>query len=380
MNMDIQLRPSPTLPLWRPLWLAALLIAPLSLTAGDAPPPPKVPVQTLNLQDVAIYKTYTGRTEANRRVDVRAQVGGILESKDYIEGTVVEQGDLLFSIDDRPFAATVNEANADLTAARAAERAAQRDWDRISSLFDRGVASEKDRDDARSALDTAQAEVAVARAKLESAQINLDYTSVTAPLSGVAGLRQISEGNLINTGDALVRINEIDPIQVHFSYPADDRFARKPALNPTPSNPTPAEIIGLHSSAGSTIQGEINFRDSEISRETNSIALRGVFDNPDHLLRPNRFVQVRLLVDSPTDVIVIPEKAITPGIEPGTHAVFVLDEDNTAQQTRVTLGPQAAEGRIIESGLNAGDVIIIDGLVKVTDGITVDPATDNDTQ
>jgi len=347
-----------------------------ALAAG--PPPPIVPVLTLQPQDVDIYKTYTGRTEANRQVEVRAQVDGILNTREYIEGAQVNQDDLLFTIDARPYEATVNEARADVSAAQAALSAAQRDWNRVSSLFERGVASEKDRDDARSALDRAQAEVKIAKAKLQSAQINLDYTRVTAPLSGIAGLRKISVGNLINAGDSLVRINEIDPIQVQISYPANDPFADRPALNPTPQNPVPAEIIGLRTTNGSAITGELNFRDSEINRKTNSITLRGIFDNPDHLLLPNRFVEVRLLVDSPTDVIVVPEKAITPGIEPGTHAVFVLDDENKAQLTRVTLGPMTKKGRIIESGLNAGDVIITDGLVKVADGHPVNPSTDKD--
>lgn len=341
--------------------------------AGGDRPPPKVPVFSVEPTDTEVFKTYTGRTEANRHVEVRAQVDGILESREYTEGSRVEEGDPLFRIDPRPYQAAVNEAQADVASAEATLAAAQRDWRRINSLFERGVASEKQRDDARSALETAQAELAVVRARLESAQINLDYTEVTAPIPGIAGRRAVSAGNLVGVGDRLVSIEEIDPIQVLVSFPVDDPFADSPALNPQPENTTPAELVDVAGPDGEPVTGELNYRAASIDRGTNSMLLRGVFDNPGDVLRPNRYVRVRLLVAEPKGALIVPETAIGTGAEPGSTVVFVVDDENAVEQRRVTLGPMSEQGRIIESGLESGDRIVADGLLKVRPGATIEP-------
>lgn len=361
-----------------PTALALLLASGLPAQAQTGgQPPPKVLVIQVEPSSAAVYKEYTGRSEANRHVEVRAQVNGILESRDYVEGARVEEDDTLFQIDDRPFRAAVNEAEADLTSARATLASAQRDWRRISSLFDRGVASEKQRDDARSSLETAQAAVQVAEAQLESAQIDLDYTSVSAPIPGIASRRAVDPGNLISVGDRLVSIEEIDPIQVTLSYPVDDPFADTAALNPTPERTTPAEIVGITGPEGEVISGELNYRSASIQRGTNSIQLRGVFDNPGDVLRPNRYVRVRLKVDEVQDAVIIPETAIGTGAEPNSTVVFVIDEENKAAQRRVELGPMSDQGRIILSGLEPGDRLVIDGLLKVRPGAPVDPQEPN---
>jgi len=336
-------------------------------------PPPAVPVTTVEPGPAAVYKTYTGRTEANRHVEVRAQVDGILKSREYVEGARVDQGDPLFQIDRRPYLAAVHQAEADLTSAKASLASAQRDWNRIGSLFQRGVASEQARDNARSALDVAQAQVEVAEAKLEAARINLDYTSVTAPIPGIASLRAVSAGNLIAEGDRLLTIQEIDPIQVILSSPVDDPFADSPALNPGPENTTPATLVGVTGPEGEAITGELNYRAADIDRQTNSIRLRGVFENPGDVLRPNRYVRVRLKVAEPTDALVIPETAITSGPRPNSTAVFVIGEENKAQLTPVELGPESERGLIVESGLEPGDRIVVDGLINVRPGAPVQP-------
>ena len=361
------------------LTAATLLLAPAMLahaqSGGQKPPPPKVPVITVETGSADVYKEYPGRTEANRHVEVRAQVDGILESREYTEGARVEKGEPLFRIDARPYEAAVHEAEADLASARATLASAQRDWRRISSLFERGVASEKQRDDARSALETAQAGVKVAEAQLESAQIDLDYTTVSAPIPGIAGRRAVAAGNLIETGDRLVSLDEIDPIQVVLSYPLDDQFADSDALNPTPERPTLARVVGISGPDGEPITGRIDYRTAAIDQQTNSIQLRGVFANPGDVLRPNRYVRVRIQVATVSDAVIVPETAIGTGPEPGSTVVYVLDENDVAQQRRVELGPVSNQGRIIASGLAAGDRIVIDGLLKVRPGAPVSPQT-----
>jgi membrane fusion protein (multidrug efflux system) len=343
--------------------------------AAGNPPPPRVPVITLEPSSADVYKEYTGRTVANRLVEVRAQVPGILESREYVEGSCLEAGDPLFGIDARPYQAAVHEAQADVESARATLSAAQRDWRRVSSLFDRGVVSEKQRDDALSALETARAQLKVAEAKLESAQVDLDYTSVKAPIPGIAGLRAVSAGNLVSVGDRLVTIEEIDPIQVQLSYPVDDPFADSEALNPSPEHTTPATIAGLAGPDGDPIRGELDYTAASIEGRTNSIRLRGVFDNPGDVLRPNRYVRVQVKVDEVTDAVIIPETAIGTGAEPDSTVVYVVDENDRVEQRRVELGPLSDAGRIIRSGLEVGDRLVIDGLLKVRPGAPVDPQT-----
>lgn len=363
----------------RSLIAATLLLAPVMAThaqsGGQKPPPPKVPVIAVEAGAASVHKEYPGRTEANRHVEVRAQVDGILESREYTEGARVKAGDPLFRIDARPYESAVHEAEADLASAQATLAGAQRDWRRISSLFERGVASEKQRDDARSALETAQAGVKVAEAQLESARIDLDYTTVSAPIPGIAGRRAVAAGNLIETGDRLVSLDEIDPIQIVLSYPLDDRFADSSALNPTPERPTPAEVVGITGPEGEPITGQIDYRSAAIDQQTNSIQLRGVFANPGDVLRPNRYVRVRIQVASVDDKVIVPETAIGTGPEPGSTIVYVIDENDIAQERRVTLGPVSNRGRIVESGLADGERIVIDGLLKVRPGAPVNPQT-----
>ena len=328
---------------------------------------------TVEAQSAEVFKEYPGRTQANRHVEVRAQVGGILESREYTEGSRVDKGDPLFRIDARPYQAAVHEAEADLASAQATLAAARRDWRRIDSLFERGVASEKQRDDALSALETAQAAVKVAEAQLESAQIDLDYTTVAAPIPGIASRRAVAAGNLIEVGDRLVSIDEIDPLQVVLSYPLDDPFGDSQALNPSPERPTPAEIVGINGPDGEPLRGQLDYRAAAIDERTNSVRLRGVFANPGEALRPNRYVRVRVRVATVSDAVIVPETAIGTGPEPGSTVVYVVDDNDTARQKRVELGPVSDRGRIVESGLAAGERIVIDGLLKVRTGKPVDP-------
>ncbi|WP_090483981.1 efflux RND transporter periplasmic adaptor subunit [Ectothiorhodospira mobilis] len=356
------------------LGLVALLALPaVSPAAPEGPPPPPVPVITVEPGPAVVYKTYTGRTEAHRHVEVRAQVSGILEERRYVEGERVEAGDPLFRIDPRAYRAAVHQAEADLIAARTTLSAARRDWERIGSLYERDVASEKARDDARSALEQAQAGVEVAEAKLEAARIDLDYTSVTAPIAGFAGLRAVSVGNLVDVGDRLVTIQEVNPIQVILPMPVNDPFTDSPALNPSPDRPTPAEIAGIRGPGGKPLRGELNYRAADIDRRTNTIRLRGVFDNPGNALRPNEYVRVRLKVAEPQDALLIPQTAVTSGPEPDSTAVFVVDGEDRAHLRVVELGPETTDGVIVRSGLEAGDRVVTDGLINVRPDAPVKP-------
>lgn len=336
---------------------------------GHKMPPPIVPVATIHPQSVTVYETFTGSTLANRSVDVRAQIGGILDSRSYTEGQQVKKNAPLFKIDDQPYVATLHEAQAAVSSAQAALNAAQRDWNRINTLFAKGVVSVKDRDDAESALEIAKAALKVADAKVNAAQINVDYTHVMAPISGIAGLRSVAVGNLIKPGDELVQINDIDPIQVLLTYSADNPYASTPALNPSPQHPTPAILI--HD--GKPIDGAVNYRSITVDPQTNTITMRALFPNHSGLIKPNAFVRVKIKVAQFSDALAIPQTALTSGIRPGSYAVYTVSKDNEVHLTPIELGPDSDKGQIIESGLGPGMRVVTDGLVKLRPGIKIEP-------
>lgn len=357
--------------------MALIFSAPMSAWANTPSakkmPAPIVPVGSVKAANVTIYETFTGTTEAERQVDIRAQVAGILQKRRYTEGEKIRKDAPLFEIDSRPYLAALNEAKASQASAQATLNAAQRNWTRIKSLFARGVASEKDRDDAQSALEIAQASLELAQAKVTAAQINVDYTRINAPIAGIVGRRSVAAGNLIKVGDQLAQIEAIDPIQVVFSTSADNSYAQSPALNPTPSQTTPAELLAGKDFSKS-VDGVLNFRAVSVDANTNSITLRGVFPNPDGIIKPNEFVRVRVAVTNLSNALVIPQTALTSGIRPGSYAVYTVAADQKISLTPVELGPMSDQGQVIESGLKEGERIVTDGLVKLRPGILIEPA------
>ncbi|WP_407275400.1 efflux RND transporter periplasmic adaptor subunit [Halothiobacillus sp. DCM-1] len=353
--------------------LAAAWCCP-AVQAKPAMPAPIVPVMRLAPQTVTVYAHFTGTTAANRLVTVRAQTGGILLKREFVEGDLVRAGQPLFSLDDRPYVAALNEAKAAVAAAKANRDAAARDNARISTLFAKGVASTKERDDAQSALEVANAAVALAQAKQASAEVTLGYTRITAPISGIAGLRQVAVGNLIKTDDALVEIDAIDPIQVLFTTSADNPYAQTPALNPSATHPVPITLTA--DGLAQPMSGELNFRATAIDPQTNSIRFRATVPNPEGRLKPNAFVQISLAVEQRPQAIVIPPTAITTGIRPGSFAVYTVNPAQEVSLVPVTLGPLTPQGQLIDQGLTAGETIVTDGLVKLRPGIKIEPAKD----
>lgn len=206
----------------------------------------------------------------------------------------------------------------------------------------------------------AQAAVKIAEAKVTAAQISVDYTRINAPIAGIVGRRSVAAGNLINVGDKLAQIEAIDPIQVVLTTSADNPYARTSALNPTPANPVPAELLAGHDFS-TPVTGMLNFRAVRVDANTNSVTLRGLFPNPAGHVKPNEFVRVRLAVAKLTQTIVIPPTALTSGIRPGSYAVYTVAGDDKITLTPVELGPVSDQGQVITSGLKAGERIVTDG-------------------
>ncbi len=196
---------------------------------GGGTPPAAVVVETANTEDVSVRQDYAGRARGAREVEVRARIQGILEERLYNEGQMVREGDALFRIDRKPAEAALQRARAQSQVAQADLRQAEREWNRISSLFQRNAVSERERDSAQSAQELAEANLAVANAGVSQAELNLGYTEVTAPVRGVTSLEDFPEGSLIDTGTLLTTIVQLDPIHVRFALPENDANIRRVA-------------------------------------------------------------------------------------------------------------------------------------------------------
>ncbi|MEX2576965.1 MAG: efflux RND transporter periplasmic adaptor subunit, partial [Halofilum sp. (in: g-proteobacteria)] len=193
--------------------------------AGQAPPP-TVQTATVSLEDVDVREEYAGRIHGAREVQVRARVEGIVSRRTYNEGAYVEAGEQLFQIDPEPFGVALARSQAERQRAQASVRQAQRDWDRVSSLYEDDAISTRERDQAQSALELARAELAVADTAVQSAEIELSYTRVDAPVAGVTSLEVLPEGGLANRGDLLTTVTQLDPMHVRFSLPESDALAQ----------------------------------------------------------------------------------------------------------------------------------------------------------
>ncbi|MDL0433175.1 efflux RND transporter periplasmic adaptor subunit [Marinobacter sp. TBZ242] len=367
-------------PLRRTL-LLSVLVAGLAACSGDnnqnagegsGRPAPEVIVETAETTDVTVRQDYAGRARGAREVEVRARIQGILEERLYREGQIVSEGDSLFRIDPKPSEAALQGAKAQRQVAEADLRQAEREWNRISSLYERNAVSERDRDSARSALELAQANLAVAEAGVTVAELNLGYTDVRAPVNGVTSLEDLPEGSLIDQGTLLTTIVQQNPVHVRFALPENDaaiqRAAREAMTDSASAKDIDATLIMTNGKAYDRT-GKVDFTASTLDPRTGTVSARAVFPNPDNQIIPGQFVRVRVQLRSLEGVVTVPEKAVTEGAD-GAQ-VFVVDDDSIARARPVSLGPVVDGRQVILDSLKADEAFITSGLVNLRDGAEV---------
>ncbi|MEN3792515.1 efflux RND transporter periplasmic adaptor subunit [Fulvimarina sp. MAC3] len=362
-----------------PATLAVLLFA-LNSTAlaqaGGSQPPPAVTVETVVTETLPVAYEYAGRVAASREVQVRARVGGILLQRDFDEGSRVEEGDLLFQIDPATYEAEVALARAQVVEAQANLGQARRSEERARALAQRGASSQANLDDAISGRELAQARLEAANAQLRSASLQLDYATVEAPVSGITSLEQVPEGSLLQSGDLLTRIDQLDPINVNFSAAdTEAQSIRELIESGTLSGANgPGDLkVSIRFGDGSTYDktGSIDFTSTTIDSQTGTILSRAVLPNPDQRLLPGQFVRLMLEGLSIEDAIVLPTEALMQGPQ-GTF-VYTLTAENVAEVSPVSVGRELDGTMLISDGLKEGDRVIIKGVVKVRPGAPVDP-------
>ncbi|WP_199153777.1 efflux RND transporter periplasmic adaptor subunit [Chromobacterium sp. ASV23] len=366
-------------PLLRPLWLGLLL----PLMSACAPSQPKsepeiptVTVQTVRPHSVPLRLELVGETAGFRDVEVRARVGGILLKRTYTEGQPVKQGQVLFQIDPAPYQAVLEQAKGAQAQQQAALDKATADRDRIIPLFKENAVSKMDYDNAVSAYNKARAAKQSADAKVKEAQLNFDYTHVAAPISGMTSKQVQSEGSLIrvDAAEPLTTISQLDPMYVNFSISEQDRLDYEHGVNhgdiAAPKNAPRVRIL-LADGSEYPLTGELNFHDNRVDPRTGTIRSRAIFANPDGKLLPGQFVRVLLDLGTRQNVITVPESAIIQS--QAENMVLTVDENNKVAAHPVELGMQSGGEVVIESGLAAGERLIVDGLMKATPGSMVKP-------
>jgi len=334
--------------------------------------PAAVPVKVIQVapQSVPITFDVVGQTEGAKQVEVRARVAGILEKRLYHEGDAVRAGAPLFQIDRAPFNLALAQANAALAQERAKLAQAKRDEARFRDLVADKAVSQKDYDDALSAMELGEASVQQATARVNEAKLNLSYTLVTAPVSGISGRAGRSEGSLVSTdanGSLLTTINQVDPIWVRFSLSESD-LAKVPGGRLSRGF-APTVELSLPDGTKFPGKGRLNFTATEIDTKLGTQQLRAEFDNARQDLVPGQFVRVRITAGVRDNVFLVPQAAVLQ-TEKG-YFVFVVDGEGKAAARSVQAGSWIGSDWTILSGLNAGDRVIVDNLLKIRPGAPV---------
>jgi membrane fusion protein (multidrug efflux system) len=353
------------------LVLALLSCSSKSKQAG--PEAPVVEVITVEKKTVPEYAEHVGQTEAPNNVEIRARVEGFIQEILFQEGAEVKQGDLLFVIDPKPYQEKVANAQAQLAEAVASQGKAQRDVDRYTPLAKIQAIPRKDFDDAIAVNDQAKAAVMAARSVLANAELDLSYTRMSAPVAGKIGSTAVRVGSLVGRGDPtlLATISSQDPIWVSFTA-SETQFLAYTKAQMDKAHPMPDPKFDLFLADGShwPYPGKINFVDRMIDTKTGTLKIRVEFPNPDKMLKPGLFARVRVTLRERPDALVIPQRAVQQIQD--MNQVYVVGPDNKVSVRTVKLGGTAGALQIVDSGLEAGDRVIVEGLQKVRDGMTVE--------
>jgi len=365
------------------LAVAALLLSGCQPAASDpnARPAPAVSVVTVEPHSLPVTFEYTGQTAGSREVEVRARVKGILLKRNFEEGARVNEGQSLFTIDPAPFEAAVARAEADLASAEARLVLAKNDITRLKPLYEAKAISQKQYDDAVAAGAVGVANVKAARARLTEAKLDLDYTRVQSPITGITGRALRSEGNYVTGPEVLLTsVTQIDPIYVLFGIPDEERLKlqREVAAGRLVQPEHGKFNVRVKLADGNVYEnaGTLTFSDVRVSGVTGTTEARAELPNPNGLLRPGQFVRVIMNGAKRPDAIVVPQRAVLEG--PKGKFVYVVNGESKAEPRPVTVGDWHGEDWIITEGLKAGDKVIVDGVMKIGPGAPVqitDPKT-----
>ena len=369
--------------------VAVLAMRPKHGGAGAAGAP-DVQIVPVEQKDVQIYVEHIGTLDGFVNADVRAQVTGYLMRQAYQEGAFVRQGQLLFQIDPRPFQAALDQAKGQLAQAKASlanseavQGRTQLDVNRYGPLAREQAASQQDLDNAvqnnlvaKANVATAKAQIATDEAAVETAQINLDFTRLIAPIDGIAGQAQLQVGALVTPASGVVTtVSTVNPIKVFFTVSEGEWLEWRQRYPSETSTEAAAKALHLQLilADGSTYprEGTFDFADRQVDVGTGAIRIAGLFSNPDAILRPGGYARVRAVIRTERDALVVPQRAVSE--LQGSYQVAVVDKENKVSIRPVKVGDTSGSEWVIAEGLKAGERVIAEGVQKVRPGMVVSP-------
>ena len=355
---------------------AALLSGAGCKKKGFVLPPPEVAVTPVLQKDTPITAEFVGQTKGSEDIDIRARVDGFLESVNFKEGTEVKQGDLLYTIDPREWEARVAEAKGQLARAQTQLTNAEIELRRIKPLVAMNAVSQRDLDNAVARQGSAQGEVDAAKAQVSNMELNLSYTKVTAPITGIIGKTQAKVGDYVGRAPNPVILNtvsNVNPILVEFFLSeADYLWAVRKRGEQAAESPKQAGL-DLVLADGSVFpnKGIVNFADREIDPKTGTILVQASFPNPDKVIRPGQFGRVRFVANVRKDALLVPQRAVEE--LQGSYQVWIVGPGNKAEVRPVKPGPKVGSLWVIEQGLSPGEQVILEGLTKIKPDMVVVP-------
>ncbi|SMG59116.1 efflux RND transporter periplasmic adaptor subunit [Cedecea sp. NFIX57] len=354
-----------------PVLLAMLLAGcDRSVAQNAVPQAPAVSVADVVVKPVSQWDSFNGRIEAVESVQLRPRVSGYIDKVNYTDGQEVKKGEVLFTIDDRTYRAALEQAQAALMRAKTQASLARSEANRTDKLIGTNVISREEWEQRRSAATQADADIRAAQAAVDAAQLNLDFTKVTAPIDGRASRALITSGNLVTTGDsASVLTTVVSQKTVYAYFDVDEstylhyqNLARSGQGASSDHKALPVEI-GLSGEEGYPHQGTVDFLDNQLTASTGTIRMRALLDNSQRQFTPGLFARVRLPGSAEFQALLINDKAVL--TDQDRKYVYIVDKDGKAQRRDITPGRLAAGLRIVQQGLNPGDKVIVDGLQKV---------------
>ena len=358
-----------------PAWLVLAGLAGCGDEPPPAPLPPEVVVQPVEVRDVPVQAEFTGEVRGGEDVEVRARVAGFLQSLEYREGTLVKRGDLLFTIDPKPFEATTARARADLAEAKARHNRAVIQVNRLRPLAAQNAVSQQDLDNAIASEEANRAAVDAAQASLTAAELDLSYTRVTSPIDGMAGNRLVDVGTFVGSPQptVLTVVSSLDPIRFDFTVSESEylAYARAAGAEGRAGRGLSGLELVLADGSVHTQKGRVTVVGRGVNTETGTLPIQAVFANPGGLIRPGQFGRVRFPITTRKSAIVIPQRAVQE--LQGTFNVYVVGQDSVVQVRAVKPANRVGSDWVIAEGLEPADRIVVEGIQKVRPGAKVRP-------
>ncbi|PWU11735.1 MAG: efflux transporter periplasmic adaptor subunit [Verrucomicrobia bacterium] len=349
------------------------------LFAPKLPPPPPPTVQVIKAakMDVPIFKEWVGTTNGYQNADILARVTGYLVRQDYVEGSFVKAGTVLFQIDPRPFEATLEQAKAQYAQAYAQAQLAEITLQRNTQLVKNNVISQQQYDTSYQSAKATIAMASAAKANVDSAQLNLQFCTLVAPFDGIVGIAQAQIGSLVGSGSnvVLTKMSQVDPIKVVFPISEQEYLQASAYINaysalPKERRPPLFQLL-LANGEVYPYKGKFDFANRQVDPNTGTIQITGLFPNPDHILRPGQYAMVKARVADFKNAIVVPQAAVTQ-IQ-GTYQLTLLNSDNTLSTRTVEVGPTYGPLWVITRGLQSGETVVVSGPQKIEPSMKVVP-------